>query len=81
MTPLAQLLIEIMDIESVSGNEKELADWVEQRLSAFSHLTLHRDGDAIVAIGAQVDLEMPNARSDRGEEGVGDRPVPEQPGT
>ncbi|HJE52283.1 MAG TPA: succinyl-diaminopimelate desuccinylase [Tessaracoccus flavescens] len=49
MTPLAQLLIEIMDIESVSGNEKELADWVEQRLSAFSHLTLHRDGDAIVA--------------------------------
>lgn len=48
-TDLARLLQEIMDIESVSGNERELADLVEQRLRAHPHLTLERDGDCVVA--------------------------------
>lgn len=46
---LASLLMEIMDIESVSGNESALADWVEARLTALPHLGVHRDGDCIVA--------------------------------
>ena len=49
MDPLVELLQEIMDIESVSGNERRLADWVEARLAALPHLELHRDGDCIVA--------------------------------
>ncbi len=49
MDPLVELLREIMDIESVSGNERRLADWVEARLAALPHLELHRDGDCIVA--------------------------------
>ena len=39
----------ICDIESVSGNEKELADSIEQALKAYYHLEVIRDGDAIVA--------------------------------
>ena len=39
----------ICDIESVSGNEKELADAIEQTLQSFSHLSVVRDGNAIVA--------------------------------
>lgn len=39
----------ICDIESVSGNEKALADAIEAALSEFSHLEVIRDGDAIVA--------------------------------
>ncbi len=39
----------ICDIESVSGNEKALADAIESALSEFSHLEVIRDGDAIVA--------------------------------
>lgn len=39
----------ICDIESVSGNEKALADEIESALSEFSHLEVIRDGDAIVA--------------------------------
>lgn len=46
---LASLLMEIMDIESVSGNELALADWVEARLAGLPHLELHRDGDCLVA--------------------------------
>lgn len=46
---LADLLQEIIDIESVSGNEQALADLVEARLSALPHLSLTRDGDCIVA--------------------------------
>lgn len=46
---LADLLQEIIDVESVSGNERELADLVEARLSAPAHLDIHRDGDCIVA--------------------------------
>ena len=39
----------ICDIESVSGNEKALADAIESALSECSHLEVIRDGDAIVA--------------------------------
>lgn len=46
---LARLLQDIMDVESVSGNERDLADIVAQRLSRHPHLTLERDGDCIVA--------------------------------
>lgn len=39
----------ICDIESVSGNEKEIADSIESALKAYSHLEIIRDGDAIIA--------------------------------
>jgi succinyl-diaminopimelate desuccinylase len=39
----------ICDIESVSGNERTLADAIEASLSNAQHLDLFRDGDAIVA--------------------------------
>ena len=39
----------ICDIESVSGNESALADAIHNALSECAHLTLTRDGDAIVA--------------------------------
>jgi succinyl-diaminopimelate desuccinylase len=39
----------LCDIESVSGNERELADAIEQALAGCAHLELTRDGDAIVA--------------------------------
>ena len=45
MADLARILQEIMDIESVSGTERELADHVERLLAANPHLELHRDGD------------------------------------
>jgi succinyl-diaminopimelate desuccinylase len=40
---------QICDIESVSGNERSLADDIENALKNFAHLELVRDGDAIVA--------------------------------
>lgn len=39
----------LCDIESVSGNEKAIADAIESALSGCAHLALVRDGDAIVA--------------------------------
>ncbi|WP_214412763.1 succinyl-diaminopimelate desuccinylase [Sphaerisporangium fuscum] len=39
----------IVDIESVSGDEKALADAVEAALAPLPHLTVVRDGDAVVA--------------------------------
>jgi succinyl-diaminopimelate desuccinylase len=39
----------ICNIESVSGNEKALADAIESAVSAAGHLEVIRDGDAIVA--------------------------------
>lgn len=39
----------ICDIESVSGNEKEIADSIEEALKAYSHLEVIRDSDAIIA--------------------------------
>jgi succinyl-diaminopimelate desuccinylase len=43
-----QLTREICDIESVSGNERALADAIEATLQV-SHLKVIRDGDAVVA--------------------------------
>ena len=39
----------IVDVESVSGNERALADRVEQTLRGLGHLEVVRDGDAVVA--------------------------------
>jgi succinyl-diaminopimelate desuccinylase len=39
----------LVDVESVSGAEGHLADLVEQALRALPHLTVDRDGDAVVA--------------------------------
>lgn len=46
---LTELTMAICDIESVSGNEKELADAIEQTLQNARHLSVVRDGNAIVA--------------------------------
>ena len=46
---LPDLLMAVTDIESVSGNERALADAVEEALVALPHLTVERDGDAVVA--------------------------------
>jgi succinyl-diaminopimelate desuccinylase len=40
---------QICDMESVSGNEKPLADAIEAALSGLPHLELIRDGDTVVA--------------------------------
>ena len=46
---LTELTMAICDIESVSGNEQELADRIEQTLIDCDHLQVERDGNAIVA--------------------------------
>lgn len=46
---LTELTMAICDIESVSGNEKQLADEIEATLTACSHLKVTRDGNAVVA--------------------------------
>lgn len=46
---LVTLLRALVDIESVSGNERRIADEIERVLSAQPHLEVHRDGDAVVA--------------------------------
>jgi succinyl-diaminopimelate desuccinylase len=43
----------LVDIESVSGNEKALADAVEEALRALPHLTVERDGDTVIARTSQ----------------------------
>ncbi|WP_046471065.1 succinyl-diaminopimelate desuccinylase [Allosalinactinospora lopnorensis] len=43
------LTAQLVDIESVSGGERALADAIEQELSGLAHLDVRRDGDAIVA--------------------------------
>ncbi len=45
----ARLTARLVDFPSVSGEEKALADAVEQVLRALPHLTVDRDGDAVVA--------------------------------
>ncbi len=45
----AALTAELVDIPSVSGDEGPLADAIEAALRALPHLTVHRDGHAIVA--------------------------------
>lgn len=46
---LAQLTLDICNIESVSGNEKLLADQIESALSPLSHLSVVREGNAVIA--------------------------------
>lgn len=46
---LTELTMALCDIESVSGNEKELCDQVEKLLAKAAHLTLIRDGNALIA--------------------------------
>ncbi|WP_397427253.1 succinyl-diaminopimelate desuccinylase [Pseudarthrobacter sp. NS4] len=46
---VALLTAALMDINSVSGNEKELADAVETALLAIPQLSVVRDGDSIIA--------------------------------
>ncbi len=48
-TNLTELTMAICNIESVSGNEARLADAVASDLSAFAHLEIIRDGNAVVA--------------------------------
>lgn len=45
----AELTQWLVDVESVSGDEKPLADAIEAALTPLSHLRVHRDGNAIVA--------------------------------
>jgi succinyl-diaminopimelate desuccinylase len=45
----AALTASLVDIPSVSGDETPLADAIEAALGQLGHLTLYRDGDAIVA--------------------------------
>lgn len=47
--PIDALTAVICDLESVSGNERALADAIESALRKAPHLTVERDGDAIVA--------------------------------
>jgi succinyl-diaminopimelate desuccinylase len=44
-----ELTARLVDIPSVSGDEAPLADAIESVLGSLPHLTLHRDGNAIVA--------------------------------
>lgn len=46
---LPDLLMALVDIESVSGNEAAIADAVEAALQPCEHLEVIRDGDAVVA--------------------------------
>lgn len=46
---VALLTATLLDIESVSGNEKSLADAVEAVLNEYPHLTVVRDGDSLIA--------------------------------
>ena len=43
------LLRDLIDIESVSGNEAVIADRVETALRAYPHLTVQRDGNVVLA--------------------------------
>jgi succinyl-diaminopimelate desuccinylase len=45
----AALTAKLVDTPSVSGDEKPLTDELTEALSALPHLTVHRDGNAIVA--------------------------------
>ena len=45
----ADLTAQLVDVESVSGNEGPLADAIARALAALPHLSVDRDGNAIVA--------------------------------
>jgi succinyl-diaminopimelate desuccinylase len=46
---VVELLRALIDIESVSGQEAEIADRVEQALSGYRHLDVLRDGNVVLA--------------------------------
>ncbi|MEV4748224.1 succinyl-diaminopimelate desuccinylase [Streptosporangium sp. NPDC049248] len=46
---VGELTARIVDVESVSGDEKALADAVEEALRLLPHLTVERDGESVVA--------------------------------
>ena len=46
---VVDLTCDLIDIPSVSGDEKTIADAIEEALRGASHLEVLRDGDAIVA--------------------------------
>jgi succinyl-diaminopimelate desuccinylase len=46
---VADLTRQLVDIESVSGNEKAIADLVEEALRGYPHLEVIRDADAVIA--------------------------------
>jgi succinyl-diaminopimelate desuccinylase len=46
---VADLTRQLVDIESVSGNEKAIADLVEEALRGCPHLEVTRDADAVIA--------------------------------
>ena len=48
-TDAAALTVALCDIESVSGNERRIAEAVELVLREVPHLTVQRDGDTVVA--------------------------------
>ena len=52
---VAELTRELCDIESVSGNEREIADAIESALKLVGHLSVVRDGDAVVAAPISAD--------------------------
>jgi succinyl-diaminopimelate desuccinylase len=45
---VVELLRALIDIESVSGQEAEIADRVEQALSGYRHLVVRRDGNVVL---------------------------------
>jgi succinyl-diaminopimelate desuccinylase len=45
----AALTAALVDVESVSGNEQRLADEIHAALAGLPHLSVHRDGNAVVA--------------------------------
>jgi succinyl-diaminopimelate desuccinylase len=46
---VVKVLRTLIDVESVSGNEKEIADLVELALLPFGHLTVVRDDNVVIA--------------------------------
>jgi succinyl-diaminopimelate desuccinylase len=48
-TDVVTLTAALCDIESVSGNEKRVADAIEAALRPLRHLTVTRDGNAVIA--------------------------------
>jgi succinyl-diaminopimelate desuccinylase len=46
---IGDLAARLVDAPSVSGDEAPLADAIESALGSLAHLTVHRDGNAIVA--------------------------------
>ena len=51
---VVELLRALIDIESVSGDEAEIADRVEQALRGYGHLKVVRDGNVVLA-GTELD--------------------------